>query len=94
MTILPSEKTVVLEPIPNETESGFYVPPSDEKKQPEKGRVAFIGKGEQPLEIKIGDILFYERWADFKIPVTAEKEYIFVRFDKVLGKLLPENEKK
>lgn len=87
MKILPSEKTVVLEPVPNETESGVYIPMSDEKKQPEKGKVVFIGVGDKPLDFKVGDILYYEKWADFKIPVTASTEYIFVRFEKILGKL-------
>lgn len=90
MKIIPSEKTVVLEPIANETESGFYMPQGDEKKQPEKGRVVFIGSGDRPFDFEVGDVIFYERWADVKIPVTADKEYIFVRFDKTLGKLVKE----
>lgn len=81
---------ICTEPPEDVTEQGVYVGTGggDEKKKPEKGIVFAIGpvsgKDKLPIDVKVGDLIFYERYTANKIS-DAGTEYNFVRFKYIMG---------
>jgi co-chaperonin GroES (HSP10) len=93
--ILPWEDVVICTDPPEErTEEGVILPGSeasaaDPSKKPEKGIVYAIGKTSDPkkklpLNLEIGDQIFYERYTANVIS-DANKKYNFIRFKNIMG---------
>lgn len=81
MSIVPSKKIVVIEPI--QVQTGNTIEIIQEKKQ-ETGRVVAIGEGTRPLKMKKGDIVAYRRYGEDKL-LFQGKNYLFVGFSDILG---------
>jgi chaperonin GroES len=89
-SIKPNRGYVLVEPVEVEskTESGIYLPESDEK--PQQGKVLAVGDStfedgqevESPVEK--GDQVIYKKWGgnDFKM---GDKEYQFLKFGDILA---------
>lgn len=90
--ITPWEDIIICtEPPEDVTEQGVYVgtgDTTDPSKKPEKGIVFAIGpisgKDKLPIDVKVGDLIFYERYTANRIN-DGGNEYNFVRFKYIMG---------
>jgi len=57
-----------------------------EKNQPEVGEVIAVGSGKLPVPFKIGSIVAYRKFGEFKFWIEG-KEIIFVAFQDILAVL-------
>ena len=83
MSITPARKVVLIESI--EIKAGKIVEAVTEKNQ-EVGKVVAIGEGKLPVKMKVGDVIAYRRYGESKLFYEG-KEYLFVTFQDILGKL-------
>lgn len=75
---------------PEKSSGGLYIPDSA-KEKPQKGEVIATGPGKitddgklQKMEIKVGDVVLFEKYSGSKINVD-NVEYLIIREDDVLG---------
>ncbi|HEY3346444.1 MAG TPA: co-chaperone GroES [Nitrospirota bacterium] len=65
----------------DKTAGGLYIPDAA-KEKPQRGSVEAVGKDVK--EIKVGDIVLFDKYAGSKIKVEAD-EYLIVKEEEVLG---------
>ena len=72
------------------TPGGLYIPDTA-KEKPQKGEVVAIGPGRitddgkrQPMEVKVGDIILFDKYSGSKIKIDDE-EYLIIREEDILG---------
>jgi chaperonin GroES len=72
------------------TAGGLYIPDSA-KEKPQKGTVIAVGLGKitddgkrQPLEVKVGDAILFDKYSGSKIKMDDE-EYLIIREEDILG---------
>ncbi len=75
---------------PEKSAGGLYIPDSA-KEKPQKGEVVSAGAGRitddgklQAMEVKVGDVVLFEKYAGSKINIDST-EYLIIREDDVLG---------
>jgi chaperonin GroES len=75
---------------PEKSSGGIYIPDSA-KEKPQKGEVIAVGPGRitddgklQKVEIKVGDVVLFEKYSGSKINIENE-EYLIIKEDDVLG---------
>lgn len=61
------------------TASGLYIPDTA-KEKPQKGTVVAVGSGkkDEPLTVKVGDIVLYGKYAGTELSVEG-KDYLIMR---------------
>ena len=66
------------------TQSGIIIPDSA-KEKPQKGTVVLIGAGkkDEPMEIKVGDVVVYGRYSGTELTVDVE-DYLLMSQSDVL----------
>ena len=87
--ITPSKKIVLLKSIKVESIGGTIlevVTSTPSKDIPQIGEVLSIGSGKPPVAIKKGDLVAYRRYGDTRFLIKG-KEYVFVGFDDILGRI-------
>lgn len=90
--ILPLEDRVAIMPLTKEevTQSGIIIPETASKERPNEGKVIAVGHGKMvddkriPLEVKVGDVVLYSKYAGDPIKVDDE-EVIIISQDSVLA---------
>lgn len=72
------------------TSGGLYIPDTA-KEKPQKGTVIETGLGKisedgerQPMEVKAGDTVLFEKYSGSKIKID-EEEYLIIREEDILG---------
>ncbi len=72
------------------TAGGLYIPDSA-KEKPQRGVVIEVGPGRitddgkrQPLEVKVGDIILFDKYSGSKVKID-EEEYLIIREEDILG---------
>lgn len=72
------------------TAGGLYIPDTA-KEKPQKGTVVAVGPGKrtddgklQPMEVKPGDTVLFDKYAGSKITIDNE-EHLIIRQDEILG---------
>ncbi|MFZ5907824.1 MAG: co-chaperone GroES [Nitrospirota bacterium] len=72
------------------TAGGLYIPDTA-KEKPQKGTVVAVGPGRitddgkrQAMEVKVGDIVLFEKYSGSKIKIDDE-EYLIIREEDILG---------
>jgi chaperonin GroES len=77
-------------PEEEKTTGGLYIPDTA-KEKPQKGTVVAAGLGRvtddgkrQPMEVKVGDIILFEKYSGSKIRID-EEEYLIIREEDILG---------
>jgi chaperonin GroES len=72
------------------TAGGLYIPDAA-KEKPQKGSVIAIGTGKvtddgkrQPMEVKVGDVILFDKYSGSKIKMDNE-EYLIIREEDILG---------
>lgn len=75
---------------PEKSSGGIYIPDTA-KEKPQKGEVVAVGTGKvtddgkvQKMEVKVGDIVLFEKYSGSKINID-ETEYLIIREDDILG---------
>jgi len=75
---------------PEKSSGGLYIPDSA-KEKPQKGEVIAAGPGRitddgklQKMDIKVGDVVLFEKYSGSKIQLDNE-EYLIIKEDDVLG---------
>lgn len=87
MNIKPLADRVLVEPKEAETKtaSGLYIPDTA-KEKPQQGKIIAVGNGkkDEPMELKVGDLVLYGKYSGTEINVEG-KEYLMIRQSDVLA---------
>ena len=87
MNIKPLADRVLVEPKEAEakTASGLYIPDTA-KEKPQQGKIVAVGSGkkDEPMELKVGDIVLYSKYSGTEINVDS-KDYLMMRQSDVLA---------
>ena len=85
--IKPLADRVLIEPKEAETRtaSGLYIP-DNAKEKPQQGKVVAAGPGkkDEPMEVKVGDVVLYGKYAGTEVTVE-EKKYLIVKQSDILA---------
>jgi chaperonin GroES len=72
------------------TSGGLFIPDTA-KEKPQKGTVMAVGPGRitddgklQPVEVKVGDMILFEKYSGSKIRID-EEEFLIIREEDILG---------
>lgn len=87
MNIKPLADRVLVEPREAETKtaSGLYIPDTA-KEKPQQGKIVATGNGkkDEPMELKVGDVVLYGKYSGTEINVEG-KDYLMMRQSDVLA---------
>ena len=87
MNIKPLADRVLVEPkeADTKTASGLYIPDTA-KEKPQQGKIVAVGSGkkDEPMELKVGDIVLYGKYSGTEINVDS-KDYLMMRQSDVLA---------
>lgn len=87
VNIKPLADRVVVEPAQaeNKTASGIIIPDTA-KEKPQKGTVVAVGSGkkDEPLTVKVGDVVLYGKYAGTEINIDG-KDYLIMRESDILA---------
>ena len=85
--IKPLADRVVIEPqeAMTKTASGIFIPDTA-KEKPQQGAVIAVGPGkkDEPMEVKVGDVVLYGKYSGTEVTVE-EKKYLIVRQSDILA---------
>ena len=85
--IRPLADRVVIEPKAAETQtaSGLYIPDTA-KEKPQQGTVVAVGPGkkDEPMEVKVGDVVIYGKYAGTEVSVDG-KDYLIMKQAEILA---------
>lgn len=93
MNIIPLGDKILVEPL-EETEvtKAGIVLPDTAKEKPQRGKVIAVGSGRYiegkkvPLEVKVGDVVIFKKYAPDEIKVDG-KEYFILEETDILAKI-------
>ena len=75
---------------PEKSAGGLFIPETA-KEKPQKGEIIAVGSGKitddgkvQAMEVKVGDVVLFEKYSGSKINMDNE-EYLIIREDDILG---------
>ncbi len=81
LNVKPLADRVLVEPAPaeNKTAGGIIIPDTA-KEKPMRGKIVAVGNGkpEEPMTVKVGDIVLYGKYAGTELTVEG-KEYLIMR---------------
>ena len=85
--IRPLADRVVIEPKAAETQtaSGLYIPETA-KEKPQQGTVVGPGKKDEPMEVNVGDVVIYGKYAGTEVSVDG-KDYLIMKQSDILAVL-------
>ena len=87
--IRPLADRVVIEPKAAETQtaSGLFIPDTA-KEKPQQGTVVAAGHGkkDEPMEVKVGDVVIYGKYAGTEVSVEG-KDYLIMKQSDILAVL-------
>lgn len=85
--IKPLADRVVIEPqeAVTKTASGIFIPDTA-KEKPQQGAVIAVGPGkkDEPMEVKVGDVVLYGKYSGTEVTVE-DKKYLIVRQSDILA---------
>ena len=85
--IKPLADRVLIEPKEAETKtaSGIYIPDTA-KEKPQQGKVIAVGPGkkDEPMEVKVGEVVLYGKYAGTEVNVE-DKKYLIVKQSDILA---------
>ena len=75
---------------PEKSAGGLFIPDTA-KEKPQRGEIVAVGSGKitddgkvQKMEVKVGDIVLFEKYSGSKINID-DTEYLIIREDDILG---------
>lgn len=85
--IKPLADRVVVEPqeAQTKTASGIYIPDTA-KEKPQQGKVVAAGPGkkDEPMEVKVGDVVLYGKYSGTEVTID-EKKYLIIKQSDILA---------
>ena len=85
--IKPLADRVVIEPqeVQTKTASGLFIPDTA-KEKPQQGTIVAAGPGkkDEPMEVKVGDMVLYGKYAGTEVTVD-DKKYLIVKQSDILA---------
>ena len=85
--IRPLADRVLIEPqeAQAQTASGLYIPDTA-KAKPQQGKVLAAGPGkkDEPMEVKVGDVVLYGKYSGTEVTVD-DKKYLIVKQSDILA---------
>ncbi len=82
----PLKDRVLIKPHEAEvkTASGIYIPESAQEK-PQRGTVVAVGSGkkDEPMTVKVGDVVLYGKYSGTEIKINGE-DYLIMKEDDIL----------
>jgi chaperonin GroES len=91
MKLKPLHDHILVERIEEEVKKGGIIIPDTAKEKPQQAKVIAVGDGRRdekgskiPMAVKKGDIILFGKYSGTEIKL-AEKEYLIIREDDVLG---------
>lgn len=85
--IKPLADRVLVEPKEAETKtaSGLYIPDTA-KEKPQQGTVLAVGPGkkDEPMEVKVGDVVLYGKYAGTEVSVDG-KSYLIMKQNDIFA---------
>jgi chaperonin GroES len=85
--IKPLADRVVIEPqeAQTKTASGLFIPDTA-KEKPQQGTIVAAGPGkkDEPMEVKVGDMVLYGKYAGTEVTVD-DKKYLIVKQSDILA---------
>ncbi|HOF15481.1 MAG TPA: co-chaperone GroES [Bacteroidales bacterium] len=81
VNVKPLADRVLIEPAPAEQKtSGGIIIPDTAKEKPQKGTVVAVGKGkkDEPLTVKIGDVVLYGKYSGTEINIDGN-DYLIMK---------------
>ncbi len=85
--IKPLADRVVVEPqeAQAKTAAGIYIPDTA-KEKPQQGKVVAVGPGkkDEPMEVKVGDVVLYGKYSGTEVTVE-EKKYLIIKQSDILA---------
>ena len=85
--IKPLADRVLIEPKEAETKtaSGIFIPDTA-KEKPQQGTVIAVGPGkkDEPMEVKVGDVVLFGKYAGTEVAVE-EKKFLIVKQSDILA---------
>jgi chaperonin GroES len=81
VSVRPLADRVLVEPAPAETKTaGGIIIPDTVKEKPVRGKVVAVGNGkpDEPMTVKVGDLVLYGKYAGTEINVDGA-EYLIMR---------------
>ena len=85
--IKPLADRVLIEPqeAQTKTASGIFIPDTA-KEKPQQGKVVAAGPGkkDEPMEVKVGDVVLYGKYAGTEVTVD-DKKYLIVKQSDILA---------
>jgi chaperonin GroES len=87
LNIKPLADRVLIEPMAAETQtaSGIFIPDTA-KEKPQRGTVVAAGNGkkDEPMTVKVGDVVLYGKYAGSELKFE-NKDYLIMREDDILA---------
>lgn len=67
------------------TASGIYIPDTA-KEKPQQGKVVAAGPGkkDEPMEVKVGDVVLYGKYSGTEVTID-EKKYLIIKQSDILA---------
>ena len=89
LKIKPLADRVMVEPAQAEEKTaGGIIIPDTAKEKPQKGTVVAVGPGkkDEPMTVKVGDVVLYGKYSGTEVKLDDD-EYIIMHQDDILGTL-------
>lgn len=87
LNIKPLADRVLVEPIEAETKtaSGIIIP-DNAKEKPQKGKIMAVGKGtkDNPITVKVGDLVLYGKYSGTELKLEG-KDYLIMSEKDILA---------
>ena len=89
MKLVPlGDKVVLKQLVAEETTKSGIVLPGQAKEKPQQGTVVAAGPGkkDEPMEVKVGDVVIYGKYAGTEVSVEG-KDYLIMKQSDILAVL-------
>ena len=87
VNIKPLADRVLVEPaVAEEKTAGGIIIPDTAKEKPQKGKVVAVGPGkkDEPMEVKVGDMVLYGKYSGTEIS-DNDKDYLIMRESDIVA---------
>jgi len=87
VNIKPLADRVLIEPaVAEEKTAGGIIIPDTAKEKPQKGKVVAVGPGkkDEPMEVKVGDMVLYGKYSGTEIS-DNKKDYLIMRESDIVA---------
>lgn len=87
VNVKPLADRVLVEPaVAEQKTAGGIIIPDTAKEKPQKGTVVAVGNGkkDEPLTVKVGDVVLYGKYSGTEISVEG-KDYLIMRESDILA---------